>query len=117
MVPTAAGRLLYPYIQKILRLNRQAEEAIASFIGEEKGVLEIGASNIPGQYLLPRLLVQFKKERPMINVRLFIGDTASIASKVISGHLETGLVGAMIERKKLVFRECFQEELTFYRKS
>ncbi len=113
VVPTAAGELLYPYIQRMVRLNRQAEEALSRFAGEEAGLLEIGASNIPGQYVLPRLLGAFRKERPGVDIRLRVADTARVSAEVLEGRIELGLVGARISRKRLIFQEWFHDELVF----
>ena len=113
VVPTAAARILYPYIKRIIKLNRQAREELSAFMGEEKGMLELGASNIPGQYLLPVLVGEFKNSRPGIKIKINIDDTAGTVEKVSTGLLELGIVGAPLARKKLVFEECFSDELFF----
>ncbi len=113
VIPTAAGEVLYPFVHKILRLNRQAEESISGLVGEGRGFLEVGASNIPGQYLLPAILGQFRKHRPMVEIKLFIADTRSVIEDVLEGQIELGIVGAAMERKKLDFEPCFSDELTF----
>ncbi len=111
VIPTKAGSLLYPYARQILRLSDQAEKEVSLFLGREKGILETGGSNIPGQYILPGLLGDFKKRYPDICLRLHIGDTSSIAAYVASGELEVGVVGAVIEKKCLAFEACFDDEL------
>ncbi len=113
VVPTRAAKILFPYVKQIMNLNRQAMEEIKNFLGEEGGVLEIGASNIPGQYLLPPLLGRFKKLKPKMEIRLVISDTRAIVEQVHTGLLEIGLVGAEIKKHGLTFEECFQDELVF----
>ncbi len=111
VTPTRAGSLLYPYARQILRLSDQAEKEVSLLLGREKGTLEAGGSNIPGQYILPGLLGDFKKIYPDIYMSLRIGDTTSIVASVASGEMEIGVVGAVIEKKKLVFEPCFDDEL------
>ncbi len=113
VVPTRAGHVLFPYIRQMVKLNQQAREALSGFLGEGRGVLEVEASNIPGQYLLPALLGRFKQTRPLIEIRLYISDTAAVAEKVQSGAIELGMTGAVISKKRLRFDECFSDELVF----
>lgn len=111
VTPTKAGEILYPFARQILRLNLQAEREIAMFLGQEKGSLDLGGSNIPGQYILPGLIGRFKAKRPSIRVILRISDTAAIAAAVASGELELGMVGAVVQKKSLRFEPCFDDEM------
>jgi DNA-binding transcriptional LysR family regulator len=111
VTPTKAGEVLYPFARQILRLNLQAERGIAMFLGQEKGSLDLGGSNIPGQYILPGLIGRFKAEHPNIRVILRISDTAAIVAAVANGELELGMVGAVIQKKGLSFEPCFHDEM------
>ena len=111
VVPTRAAKRLFPMARQIVRLASQAEEEMRRFSGESGGTLEIGGSNIPGQYILPALLGRFKKDHPDITIRLQIGDTAAIIAAVESSSLELGMVGAVMDKRRLVFTPCFQDEL------
>jgi len=109
--PTKAGELFHPYARRILNLMAQAEQEMDLFIGREKGTLEIGGSNIPGEYILPLAIGQFKKGRPIIKLTLKIGDTREIVTAVGDGQLELGMVGAVIERPDIIFEACLVDEL------
>ncbi|MDL1959045.1 MAG: LysR family transcriptional regulator [Deltaproteobacteria bacterium] len=111
VTPTKAGELLYSFARQILRLNLQAEREIAKFLGQEKGSLDLGGSNIPGQYILPGVIGRFKADRPNIKVILRISDTAAIAAAVASGELELGMVGAVVRGKSLSFEPCFHDDM------
>ncbi len=111
--PTVAAKVLYPHARRIIRLNRTALDELAAFVGNSLGHLDIGASNIPGQYLLPRLLASFKAGREGVKVSLKISDTMAIIREVDSGTVEIGLVGAKVENRRLEFQECFEDELIF----
>ena len=108
---TRAGEVLYPYARQILRLNLQAEREIVMFLGQEKGSLDLGGSNIPGQYILPGMIGRFKTERPNIKVILRISDTAAIVAAVANGELELGMVGAVVREKGLNFEPCFYDDM------
>jgi len=50
-VPTRAGELLYGYARRILALRTEARQALDQFLGQVSGVLTVGASTIPGEYV------------------------------------------------------------------
>src|SRR5512137_631650 len=54
VLPTPAGRLFYQYAQNIIRLSEEAIQSMAQFKGRLSGNLILGASTIPGNYVLPR---------------------------------------------------------------
>ncbi len=111
VVPTRAAERLLPMARQLLRLSRQASDEMKHFAEDTCGVLELGGSNIPGQYILPGFLGRFKSENSGITIRLKIADTAGIIADVESNGLELGMVGAMIDRKRLVFQPCFRDQL------
>ncbi len=77
-VPTQAGRLLYTYARKLLALRDETDAAMARHQGLLQGRLVIGGSTIPGTYLLPKILGDFKSRYPRIMLSLIIEDTAAI---------------------------------------
>lgn len=93
-VPTAAGKTLYRYARRLDALREETEAAIAAMQGEVRGRLHVGASTIPGNYLLPELIGGFTREHPGVNVALEIADSAKIMARVLGGDLEMGVVGA-----------------------
>jgi DNA-binding transcriptional LysR family regulator len=93
-VPTAAGKTLYRYARRLDALREETEAAIAALQGEVRGRLHVGASTIPGNYLLPELIGGFTREHPGVNVALEIADSAKIMARVLGGDLEMGVVGA-----------------------
>ncbi|MEA1867611.1 MAG: selenium metabolism-associated LysR family transcriptional regulator, partial [Thermodesulfobacteriota bacterium] len=111
VTPTKAGEVLYPFARQILRLNLQAEREIIMFLGQEKGSLDLGGSNIPGQYILPGVIGRFKAGRPNIKVILRISDTAAIVAAVANGELELGMVGAVVQKKGLSFEPRFHDDM------
>jgi DNA-binding transcriptional LysR family regulator len=92
--PTAAGQTLYRYAKRLDALREEAEAAIAAMQGEVRGRLHVGASTIPGNYLLPELIGGFTRQHPGVNVALEIADSARIMARVLGGDLELGVVGA-----------------------
>lgn len=110
-LPTPAGRILYQYARNILQMNDEAEQALEQFRGHLAGRLVLGASTIPGTYLLPRLIGTFKALHPAIQITLKISDTIDVAGQVIEGGLEAGIVGSSWNDRRLLSEEIFSDEL------
>ena len=110
-VPTKAGDLLYEYAKRMLALRDETETALAEFQGKIRGRLVIGGSTIPGTYLIPQLISDFKKKYPDVIVSLTIGDSANIIEGILSGSLELGVVGAKAENKKILQKKLIEDDM------
>jgi DNA-binding transcriptional LysR family regulator len=110
-VPTDAGRLLYGYARRLLALREEVETAMAQYQGKTRGRLVIGGSTIPGGYLLPRVVAQFKKRYPQVTLSLIIADTDRIIAGVLEGALEFGVVGAESRDKNILQEALVSDEM------
>ena len=111
VVATPAGRILYEYALKMLRLKSDALTEIEAFGGRLSGTLGLGASSIPGAYLLPRRIAALKKAHPGIHFNLRISGTNRIAQEVIAGDLEIGIVGSEQRDGRLTDEPLFTDEI------
>ncbi|MGV1101069.1 selenium metabolism-associated LysR family transcriptional regulator [Thiovibrio sp. JS02] len=110
-LPTQAGRILHRYARKILRLRQEALQAIESYSGTLSGHLYLGASTIPGTYILPQAIGAFKKLHPAIQITLAIDNSRTVADGVANGDTEFGVVGARWSDPSLAWQEIFNDEL------
>ena len=108
---TRAGHLLLGYAQRLLTLSREARQAIDQFQGRLSGELIIGGSTIPGEYVLPALIGQFKAKQAEISIVLLIGDSRQVTEWVEDGKVELGVVGARPGHRILEARELMPDEL------
>lgn len=111
VVPTQAGKTLYGYATRILKLRDEASQAMARMTGDLRGRLEIAASTIPGTYILPHHLKAFAARYPEVTVSVRIGDTKEVVNLVLDRELEVGMVGAKLEASKLHFEPLAEDEL------
>jgi DNA-binding transcriptional LysR family regulator len=111
VLATPAGRVFYQYARNIVQMRDEAIQALEQFRGNLAGRLILGASTIPGTYMLPRLIGDFKSIHPAIQITLRIADTAQIVEQVIEGDLEAGLVGSKWTDRRLLMEELFTDEL------
>ncbi len=110
-LPTQAGQILYKYAKKITRLRQETMQAMASYRGEMAGHLALGASTIPGAYVLPQRIGAFKKLHPAIQITLSIGNSRTVADGVLAGNTEFGVVGARWSDPALEWIEILEDEL------
>lgn len=108
---TPAGEILYAQARKILRLQQELEEELSSLSGEVKGQLNIGASTIPGEYILPNLISIFRKQCPKVKISIEIGDSRDIVRKVLEQEIGLGLVGTIFPNPRLSYQKLVSDEL------
>ena len=111
ILPTPAGKVLYKYAREMIQLRDKAVQAIGKFKGDLCGSLYVGASTIPGAYVLPRLVGAFKALYPSIQITVKIGGSGEIIKKILDGTVEFGIIGAKWDEKKILFEEIYSDEL------
>src|SRR6266511_4218705 len=109
--PTAAARLVEPFIRQALGLVVSAEQAAVELRGLRAGAVAVGASTTPGTYLLPAVLGRFHAAHPQIALTLRIGDTREVEQWVAAGSVELGVIGAAPARPGLAAEPWVKDEL------
>ena len=108
---TEAGKLVYTEAKKILASNRSILDYVAQLRGLNKGTLILGASTIPGEYLLPQFLGEFKQMHPEIELKLEIGSTQRITELVLAREVHLAVVGAAKLHPNLEYQPLFTDEV------
>lgn len=106
---TKAGEIFLRYASNILMVRKDLLNALSEFSRGIKGELSLGASTIPGEYLLPRWMGDFKRAHPRVTLSLKISDTKEIVQELLQGHIEFGLIGAKVNHPSLHY-ETFEED-------
>lgn len=100
-VLTQEGEVFYHHAKRILEEWQQLKENLEETRAEVSGKIHIGASHIPGEYLLPYTLSMFQKENPKISFKLSIGDSSGMAERVLSQDVDFAVIGSNINTDKL----------------
>ena len=90
---TPAGRLFLKHARKILAQREQTILEMSQFSDTVKGDLSIGASSIPGEYILPGLISRFLERFPEIKITLNISDSRKVIDWVLERKNEIAFVG------------------------
>lgn len=108
---TPAGELALDYAERILNLTAEMEARISELTGQVSGPLLIGASTTIAEYMLPRLLGEFKQRHPETQARLTVANSETIERKVAEHTLDIGLIESPSHHPTLVTQVCCEDEL------
>lgn len=89
---TAAGKTLLRYAEQVNALLVRAEHEVSALSGEHAGHLALGASTTIAQYVLPRLLSEFRGEHPRVQPTLISGNTERIVAAVVQQQIALGFI-------------------------
>ncbi len=95
----------------ILEEIHRLEEDVSTINSSVAGELIIGASTIPGTYILPQIAAAFKRDHPDISFEITIDDSSRIVTEVASHKLLVGVVGAKINKGEVDYRAVDSDEL------
>jgi len=109
VILTREGELFYQYARQILFLKEKVKKVVE---GENlSGELEIYASTLPGEYLIPQVLPRLLAEAPEVKIKVQISDSHRVISAVERNEVELGLVGMKRESERLVFQPFFRDKV------
>ncbi|HEX4756400.1 MAG TPA: selenium metabolism-associated LysR family transcriptional regulator [Terracidiphilus sp.] len=108
---TAAGRVLLGFAEQASSLLLQAERDIAALSGDHAGHLALGASTTIAQYVLPRLLGEFRKGYPRVQCTLISGNTERIVEAVENQKIELGFIEGPARSRGVKTEPFLKDEL------
>jgi DNA-binding transcriptional LysR family regulator len=111
IMPTPEAEILYPKAVEILDDMDSLILTLASAAESVAGELVIGASTIPGEYVLPQLAARFTDRYPEVSFEILINDSARIVENISSHKLYLGVVGAELPSSKVEYTPLAGDEL------
>ncbi len=109
-VPTKAGMEFYRYAVDMVNSREAAISAVGRG-GEKAGaVIEIQASGIPGQYIVPNLMAGFSARHPGVRFYMEISDSREAAESVINHKGEIGFTGENRRNNRLIYQMIGREK-------
>lgn len=108
---TVAGEALYDCAREILKVLDKTDRIMEDISESRRGKLMLGASTIPGQYILPQYLKGFKDRFPNVNISMKVADTENIFNQVAERELDLGIVGAWMTNRRVDSFKWLEDEL------
>lgn len=106
---TKEGEQVYPIARRILN-DCAALRALFSD-ADSAPVVALGASTVPGQYLVPGYLAAFLKREPEFRYSLRRGDSEQVHRMLKSGQIAVGFVGAVSEPENVDYFPLYDDRL------
>jgi DNA-binding transcriptional LysR family regulator len=111
IIPTKEAEALYSHAMEIIEKANVTKDIIGRFKKEPTGELIVGASTIPGTYLMPSLMATFQKKYPAVTFQIFISDSKEIGEKVLKHELLLGVVGTKFSNGDINHIPFVEDEL------
>ncbi|WP_413307993.1 selenium metabolism-associated LysR family transcriptional regulator [Bacillus sp. 1P10SD] len=108
---TPNGERLYQWARKLLLLKDQALLDLKQGVTELRGIIRIAASSVPGQFMIPKMVKQFRMNYPEVNFHIQASSSKNVAEKVLNGSVDFGILGEKYEDDKLCYIPLLKEKL------
>jgi DNA-binding transcriptional LysR family regulator len=108
---TAAGEVAFEYAERILSLSSELSARLKELSGQEVGPLLIGASTTIAEFLLPKILGEFKARHPGIVPQLSVANSEAVQIRVAQRSLDLGFIEGDSHLPTLVTDVCCDDEL------
>lgn len=111
IIPTKEAEVLYGQSVEIMAKADVLKETLEQLRKNLTGKLIVGASTIPGVYLMPRMMTKFQKKYPSISFQILISDSKGIIESITKHELLLGIVGAKIGNDHINYVPFVEDEL------
>ncbi|MCS6996239.1 MAG: LysR substrate-binding domain-containing protein [Casimicrobiaceae bacterium] len=89
---TTGGEYMLVYARRILATLKDAQDAAARLARREAGLLTVGMVSTAA-YFVPRLVADFKREHPGIEVRLALGNREQLLGMLSENEVDLAIMG------------------------
>jgi DNA-binding transcriptional LysR family regulator len=111
IIPTKEAEVLYTHAMEIIEKANITKDIIGRFKKELTGELIIGASTIPGTYIIPSLMAAFQRKHPSVSFQICISDSKDIGEKVLKHELLLGVIGTKLSNDYIHYMPLIEDEL------
>lgn len=108
---TDAGKSFYKYAAEIIDLRDHAKYNILDQRNNLQGQIEINASSIPEQYILPYIIKGFIEKYPAVSFSIVHKNSKEIVDDIILGKQNFGIVGAKYPSNSLEYIDFYEDQL------
>lgn len=105
------GERLYHYAKQMIQLENNIKK---EFLYKDRNFTQkivVGASTVPGQYLLPQILSLFSRTYQGYQIELKEADSERVIEMVATGIIEIGFTGMKTEEPQCVFEAFYADKL------
>lgn len=108
---TEAGELVYDYAKRMLSLRDQALGALEELRSLKRGRVRIGANESTSLYLLPHLILDYRKQHPNVKVEIYRHTSEQLPREVLDRNVDFALLAYEPESSDLASFPILRDEL------
>ncbi len=111
IIPTAEAEVLVDYATELLETMNDVREAMSKVKNSVSGKLIIGASTIPGVYVIPRLMSAFQEKYKDVSFQILISDSLEVVTQIERYRMLLGVVGTKVSNDHVVYEPFMEDRL------
>lgn len=92
---TDGGRVLLPYVERILQTLREGRDAVEDVRNVQLGSLRLGSALTISTYALPNMLHEFCERHPGVDVVVRTGRSEQVLNMLLSDEVQVAIVRAI----------------------
>lgn len=108
---TDSGKIFYKYAVELVNIRDKAKFTILEHDRKVEGNIEICASSIPEEYVLPYIIKDFLKIYPKVSFSVTHKNSKNVIDDILAGKLNFGIVGAKYYSELLEYIDFYEDEL------
>lgn len=108
---TEPGKRLLSFSQKVQDEYNNMMEDINQLREDVVGNLLVTASTIPGDFILPVLLSEFKTLHPSVQIQVAVSDSGQVIEDVENGTYDVGFCGILPEDRDIIAVKIAEDEI------
>lgn len=109
--PTKAGRAFYQYALNMLNTREKAFMAVGTTGAGLGGSVDLRASSIPGEYVVPELMTAFQRLFPSVRFYMEQTDSETVWGSILENDGEIGFTGGYRADSNLSYDLLFRDKL------
>lgn len=109
--PSPAGAILYEYANNLLMMRDRTYYAMKNYPDMLTTTLEMAASTVPAEYVLPGLIAEFNRQYPQVLFSIREADSEHVIRKVITDEVMLGFTGTTLDDDKCEFTQIAEDRL------
>lgn len=107
---TDAGRMLASEAQRLFDLERSIEERLEGIKEGKEGKLHLSATYLPANFLLPRLVAEFKKRHPAVELEWTTTNSARALELLLHYKADIAVVGGIRGEHPQLYKTALLED-------
>ena len=108
---TPAGRVLFAYAERLLKLRDESLLAVADQGITPRGTLVIGANEATCLYVLPQVFAEYCRLYPGVQINIYRNFSYKIIEKLENGSIDVGIVTLPVKSPSLKVHSIFRDQL------